>query len=291
MLSIRSILAAVDFSDASRSALRLAARLARRCHATLHVLHVEDPLLVAAASQSGIDLTAQSREELQRLVDGIPESTTVTPRLHVVVGGPAHAILTTAARESVDLIVVAAHGMSGIKRVVFGSVTRQLLLQSSRSVLVVPDDWTLPEDLNETGLGPIVVGNEATGPSLTAARAAARLAPLLNTTVEAVHVVPALNVLERWRPHAEKAMTDLIELAERDTRQFLALTVPEIKAVSVRVGDVAEQLAQAAQQRNGHRPLLVLGRDEPDGAPGATAQRAAAIAAVPVLMCQECGSD
>jgi len=49
MILPRTILAAVDFSDASRAALVLAARLARHCGSDLHVVHAEHPLLDAAA--------------------------------------------------------------------------------------------------------------------------------------------------------------------------------------------------------------------------------------------------
>ena len=40
MIPPRTILAAIDFSDASTTALVFAARLARHCQARLHVLHV-----------------------------------------------------------------------------------------------------------------------------------------------------------------------------------------------------------------------------------------------------------
>ena len=39
------VLAAIDFSEASRVALRMAARLAAHCDSELHVLYAEDPLL------------------------------------------------------------------------------------------------------------------------------------------------------------------------------------------------------------------------------------------------------
>jgi hypothetical protein len=49
MIPPRTILTAVDFSDASRVALIFAARLAAHCGAALHLLHAEEPLLLAAA--------------------------------------------------------------------------------------------------------------------------------------------------------------------------------------------------------------------------------------------------
>jgi hypothetical protein len=47
---MRSILCPVDFSDASRTALDVAARFVRQFKAGLHVLFVQDPLLAPAAA-------------------------------------------------------------------------------------------------------------------------------------------------------------------------------------------------------------------------------------------------
>ncbi len=68
MLRPRSILAATDCSDASRIAVTFAACLAKRYHATFHLLHAEDPLLSAAALQEGIDLNRDRREALRAFV-------------------------------------------------------------------------------------------------------------------------------------------------------------------------------------------------------------------------------
>jgi nucleotide-binding universal stress UspA family protein len=67
MMPPRAIVAAVSFSESSRVALVLAARLARHCGAELHVLHVEDPLLDAAARHEGID---SARRRRARKADG-----------------------------------------------------------------------------------------------------------------------------------------------------------------------------------------------------------------------------
>ena len=286
----RSVLAAVDFSDGSRLALQLAARLAKRCDAKLHILHVEDPMLVAAGSQSGIDVIATTREELAHLVASLEDVRELTPHLDVVMAEASKGILHIAAREHADLIVAGAHGLSGPARLLFGSVTHQLLVDSTRSVLVVPDTWQPPADTGDPGLGPIVVGIDECEPSLIAAQAACALATVLQTRVEAVHVVPELSVLTRWQPQAEEIMRERVELARRDLTRLVATATPAIDSVRVVRGDIAEQLALAAQADGDRQPLLVLGRrnrPNAEGAPGATAQRVATLAKVPVLMHRE----
>src|SRR5262245_17615985 len=108
MFPPRTVLAAVDFSDPSRVALTCAARMAKQCHAMLHVLHVEDPLLAGAARSAGIDLTAETRSELEAFMQRASPAAEWTPSHHVVAGSPAEAICHIAERESADLIVMGA---------------------------------------------------------------------------------------------------------------------------------------------------------------------------------------
>ena len=69
MIPPRTILAPVDFSDASRASLQCAARLAAQWTATLHVMHAIDPLLAAAASAQQVDLEGETRAELRAFLE------------------------------------------------------------------------------------------------------------------------------------------------------------------------------------------------------------------------------
>jgi len=52
---------------------------------------------------------------------------------------PVHHIITDFIKESgVDLVVIASHGRSGIRRTLMGSVAEQVLRSSEKPVLVVP---------------------------------------------------------------------------------------------------------------------------------------------------------
>ena len=80
MPSPRSILCPVDFSDASRGALRYAAVVANHLKAELTVLTVNDPLLTEAAEMSGSmeHLPEAIKKELHRFSQKSFEGT-VTP--------------------------------------------------------------------------------------------------------------------------------------------------------------------------------------------------------------------
>ena len=95
----------------------------------------------------------------------------------------------------------------------FGSTTEGLLRRSDVSVFVMPPEWTPPTAV-ESSISPAPDRSSRRGPdahsSIAAARAACRLAAALGTAVEAIHVVPELAVLARWRPHAVRVLDDRV---------------------------------------------------------------------------------
>jgi len=290
MMPPRTIVAAIDFSDASRVALGLAARLARHCGSQLHVLYAEHPLLGAAADHAGIDLGRETQDELQRFIAAAPPAAECAPRLHVMAGAAVDVILDVARRHQADLVVVGARGMSGAQQLVFGSTTEGLLRRADVSVLVAPAGWVPPRpgSLDLSGTGPIVAGVDLALPSVAGAKAACTLASTLGTSVEVVHVVPDVAVLSRWRAHADIAVRDRLAAA----RQELESVVPGLSCsvplrLRVEAGGVPDRLADAAAPGRDRAPMLVLGKKAPGSkgaAPGATAYRVLMLANVPVLM-------
>ena len=294
----RTIVAAIDFSDASRVALVLAARLARHCRSQLHVLHAEHSLLGAAADHAGIDLARETHEELQRFIAAAPPAAECSPRSHVIDGAAVDVILDVAHRSRADLVVVGSRGLSGAEKLVFGSTTEGLLRRAGVSVLVAPAEWVPPHpdapDLS--GTGPIIAGVDLpepsvaglSEPSVAGATAACKLAAVLGTSVEIVHVVPDLAVLSRWRAHADTAVRDRIAAARQDLESVmrsLGCSVPV--ELRIEAGAVPNRLAEAAAPTRGRAPILVLGKKAPGStgaAPGTTAYRVLSLASVPVLM-------
>jgi nucleotide-binding universal stress UspA family protein len=289
MFPPRIVLAAVDFSESSRRALTFAARLARHAGGRLHVVHAQDPLLAHAARAAGVDIDGETRAELSAFMQTAPPSGDWSP-FQDVADGPAVSVLCDAAdRVNADVIVVGAHGMSGIGRLMFGSTTEGVLRGAEHSVFVIPDSWTPPhgdaDDLR--GMGPVVAGVELTPASFAAAHAARDLAKLLNTTLELRHVVPPTSVLSRWSAHAETALRERLDEARTHLREAAALRDLTPDRIHVTSGPVAEQLAEAVRADDGRHPLLVLGhrtRAERGGTPGSTAVRVLTLADVPVLM-------
>jgi nucleotide-binding universal stress UspA family protein len=136
-----SILCPVDFSPQSRTALRAAAAMAARFNASLTVLFVQDPLLVAAgaASYGRRRFLDRTRTELGLFVNrAIPTKREKQQPIVVSEGNPADEILRHATRMRADLLVMGSHGLSGIRKVFFGSTTEQVLRTATVPVLAIP---------------------------------------------------------------------------------------------------------------------------------------------------------
>ena len=289
MIPPKVVLAAVDFSESSRTALSFAARLARHANARLHVIHAQDPLLAHAARAAGVDIDAETRAELSAFMQSVPPAGDWSPFQEVADGAAVSVLCSAADREHADVIVIGAHGMSGISRLMFGSTTEGVLRGADHSVLVVPDSWTPPradaDDLS--GIGPVVAGVEPTPAAIAAAHAAHDLANLLGTSLQLLHVVPPPSVLSRWSTHAEAAQRERLDEARARLREAAAKRNVTPEKIRVASGSVAEQLAEAVREEASRHPLLVLGRRaraERGASPGSTAVRVLTLAAAPVLM-------
>jgi nucleotide-binding universal stress UspA family protein len=117
--------------------------MARQFGSSLTVMFVQDPLLVAAgrATYGERRFTGRTRMELARFVHrAIPSDTKSRDDIALVVsdGSPADQILRHAARTRPDLLVMGSHGLSGIRKVFFGSTIEQVLRNATVPVLAIP---------------------------------------------------------------------------------------------------------------------------------------------------------
>jgi nucleotide-binding universal stress UspA family protein len=122
---VSEVLFATDYSDASRAAGRLAADLARRFGARLHVVHAVPPVTDPGPP-----------ERLAEVVAALGTGLDVVPA--VVFGRPAREIVAYASRHGIDMIVVGTHGRRGVSRAVLGSVSAAVVRRARCPVLTVP---------------------------------------------------------------------------------------------------------------------------------------------------------
>jgi nucleotide-binding universal stress UspA family protein len=138
--TFKHILAATDFSDASRAAIELARDMACACGATLTVVHVcEGPGMPPAGPipyESLAPVAARAQERLEDLLGSLRRACAETTGL-VKLGHPADEILAAAAETHADLVVMGTHGRRGLAHAVVGSVAERVVRASPVPVLTV----------------------------------------------------------------------------------------------------------------------------------------------------------
>jgi nucleotide-binding universal stress UspA family protein len=149
-LPFTRLLCAVDFSDASLSAVKMALSLARESGACLTLLHViewpwhEPPppaidQLPAAQAAALAEFRRYSEESaskrLESLVPDLDSVSRVTTRLRS--GKPHVQILEVAAEEHSDIIIIGVQGRNALDMALFGSTTNQVVRRASCPVLTL----------------------------------------------------------------------------------------------------------------------------------------------------------
>jgi nucleotide-binding universal stress UspA family protein len=134
----RRIVVAIDFSETSLRAARLALDVATSS-ATIYLAHVapRDATLYDWSS-TGSSYKQDAGEALQRMREQlrVPAGTIVQRVL--LQGDPATELLAFATSVNADLIATGSHGHGFVARMLIGSVTTRILRCSTCSVLTVP---------------------------------------------------------------------------------------------------------------------------------------------------------
>jgi nucleotide-binding universal stress UspA family protein len=136
-MEIRHILVPTDFSAPSQQAMTYAFELAQKVGAKLSLLHViEVPVYAIEVSLPLEDLEQDARRGLARLLPEAAAAHVDVTRL-VAMGVPYEQILEMATAEQVDLIVMATHGRTGLRRLAMGSVAERVVRMAPCPVLTI----------------------------------------------------------------------------------------------------------------------------------------------------------
>jgi universal stress protein A len=130
---VREILAATDFSEQGEAAIRTALAYGAALRARVHLLHVSWPL---DRGVTGL---------LQRYADEARPGVSVVTAAEA--GDPARQIVKYATRHGIDLIVLGAHGRSGVSRALLGSVSERVARTAPCPVLTVPPLERMPRSV------------------------------------------------------------------------------------------------------------------------------------------------
>jgi len=139
----KRVLVPLDGSELAEVVFSYATELAARLELDLVLLHVADPHerdllpLHRAYVERAAEVLKRQSEELQKKADIQPKGEGVAARGELAVGHPGEEILECALRHDIDLILMATHGRSGIKRWALGSVADKVLRVSKTPVCLV----------------------------------------------------------------------------------------------------------------------------------------------------------
>lgn len=145
---MKTIVAAVDFSNATSGVVSMATRLAKAFGAELHLLHVVEPEPTYTAygftpdefpAMHAFQEEAKRRanRKLEELLAGVDSDLSgVVTRL--VEGSPLHALLEYVKDNRVDMVILGSHGHGVVASLLLGSVAEGMVRKALVPTLLVP---------------------------------------------------------------------------------------------------------------------------------------------------------
>jgi nucleotide-binding universal stress UspA family protein len=148
---MKTIVVGVDGSDGGEAALEFAAGEAALRNARLRVVSAWELPVMAYGTGSAPPLDAETLEIFRTGAERVADDASATakklqPSLEVealtVQGHPADVLLEQGA--DAELIIVGRRGLGGLKSLLLGSVSQQVVQQATRPVVVVQQPATAP---------------------------------------------------------------------------------------------------------------------------------------------------
>ena len=225
MMNIDRILFPTDFSDSSRQALPYAVALAEAHDAELHllhasVLHASDPANPSHHFPEMESLTTELEERADARMKKIieehaPEPLTVVHEQRRGISAPP-VVLEYVDENDIDLVVMGTHGRRGLRHLMLGSVTEEVVRRASCPVLTARERKEPGEIAGfETILAPVDFSEH----SELALQHAVGLAREFGADLQLLHVVEEITYPDFYYPApltGEQMATEIRErVAER----------------------------------------------------------------------------
>ncbi len=145
---MKTILAAVDFSNSTSGVVATAAEMARAFGAEIHLLHVIEPEPTYTAYGFTPDefpaihtFHEETRTRAQKTLDTAAAKAAesgVTAVTHLGDGSPLHVLEEKVKELNADLVVLGSHGHGVMASLLLGSVAEGMVRKSIVPTLVIP---------------------------------------------------------------------------------------------------------------------------------------------------------
>jgi nucleotide-binding universal stress UspA family protein len=178
----------------------------------------------------------------------------------VAVGKPPAEILRVAGERPCDLIIMSSHGLTGARKLFFGSTTERVLRETTVPVLVTPPANPGAIRLEDARrlLGRIVVPVDLSPASLHQVQVARGVAEALDLPLVLLHVIEPVKSRVLARLNLTGLDAERREEAEEGLGELVA-TIPQSLHPEPLIvfGDPAEEAAKVVRDR--HAGLVVMG--------------------------------
>jgi len=235
MLTIENILFPTDFTPRAEDAFSHAAHLASQHNARIHVFNVVTPEEADQANPMDYLPLEQSEGELVLAAEdvdlpGPPQPATNVEIVYRKMEGvsPAKEIVEYVVTYDIDLVVMGTHGRQGLERLLSGSVSEEVVRQSTCPVFtVLGRDEPQPGPEIRSVLAPVdFSGNARLG--LAHAREFARV---YGASLDVLHVVeevvfPSVYGIDPIAPHLPDVQQRATEALERIVDEIVGDVVP-----------------------------------------------------------------
>ena len=147
----KKILVCLDGSDLSEQILRYVSEEASGSNKKVILLHVVTipitttvaipgaasniPPMMLTPEQMAAD-EAKAKKYLEKKAQSLKDMDIKTECV-VVIGDPGSSIIDYAEKNAIDLIAIATHGRSGLRRILFGSVAEYVIKHSKLPILLI----------------------------------------------------------------------------------------------------------------------------------------------------------
>jgi len=245
---MRSILVPLDGSTFGEHALPLAAALARRAGATLHLVHVhqaEVPVAVEGFAVLDTEDLHVRQDELSYLADAsrrVAEKDPVALKTALLEGDGdvVEGLKSYVKRESIDLVVMSTHARGALGRFWLGSVADDLAHELDRPLLLVRPHEGKPDLRRDFNLHSILVPLDGTMLAEQALEPAVELGKLFDAELDLVRVnLPP--VMPSYLPEGmvtaplPEPMLDLQKREEEEAKSYLGGVAARVTAGGARV--------------------------------------------------------
>jgi nucleotide-binding universal stress UspA family protein len=141
---MKTILVPTDFSNNANNAIKYANDFAQLTNSKIVLLHAYKPLVGQYSIIPGIvaeDIAIEknnSQKKLEKLRSKFLKANNIGL---VKIGDPIEEIIEAANKNKSQLIIMGTHGSSGLRRVLFGSNTSDVISKSNVPVLAIPQRY------------------------------------------------------------------------------------------------------------------------------------------------------